>query len=263
MLAVFSLNNTKIISAFVSGFIPINFGLFASHPASFPPHTHWLKILIWVTSLLSPLEVPGDLEGAEGRVVGLFVTMNHCGNVVFCWGEGGWRALRESERSAQQPRPLWPLEPRIYFRRPHLQQSASLMNSVCLARTSRRWNSQGHGEIRESPQIAAKKFSPGECVWCECRSGLSFIPNIIPKHFSSKHREQRGALNTCRHLSRPDMFLPSFLQYIFVCLIETLQHVQILIAINRFGQLKWVRLVCESNGNAVYVVQVRTRGFFF
>lgn len=136
------------------------------------------------------------------------------------------------------------------------------MDSVCLARTARRWNSQGHGEITESPQIAAKEFSPGECVWCECRSGLSFIPNIIPKDFSSKHREQTGAVNTFRHLE-PSSHVVAFVFTTCICVFyrETLQHVSSFTILSRFGQLMCVRLDCASIESMLFRLEKCFFGF--
>lgn len=46
------------------------------------------------------------------------------------------------EQPTASPSPTPPLEVRVYFRRPHLQQSASLTDTVCLARTVIYWNSR-------------------------------------------------------------------------------------------------------------------------
>lgn len=92
------------------------------------------------------------------KVLRQCVTMTHCVTVserVVTSTKGEWKNNQQATPSPS-PNPLqkWG----VYFRRPHLQQAASLTDTVCLARTVIYWNSQGHTEIAntQSPQTSAK-----------------------------------------------------------------------------------------------------------
>lgn len=177
----FFLNNTKKTPQLTHSFFwfyPFKFGLSVCIPPT--PHTHTL------------------IEDPHLSDVAAFAT----GSASRPWRSRGWRGCcddeslwecsvllggdehsgRVNERlSSHALSDRW--NPSIYFRRPHLQQSAPLMDSVCLSRAALRWNSQGHGKITKSPQIAAKKFSLGKYeMW------MSLTPQFCSKYNPKKHR---------------------------------------------------------------------------
>lgn len=94
------------------------------------------------------------------------VTLKKTARAV-CDNESLWESVRGScdERSGRgnkqatpSPSPHRPSEMKVYFRRPHLQHSSPLTDTVYLARTVACWNSQGQSEITNtgSPQTSAK-----------------------------------------------------------------------------------------------------------
>lgn len=71
------------------------------------------------------------------------------------------RALRERERTTLKPHPLHPSAPfkaRVYFRARCPSDGYSLFSKAVLC-----WNSQGHTEIAESPEISARKVTLDVC----------------------------------------------------------------------------------------------------